>query len=346
MLTESAVTTRSMRDRTLALIGVLTAIVVASVGLTACSEQVPETNPPWADTEYLRVHVPDLTANARQQDSYVIEYRDTESGERRVVMIDAGNEDDMREHGLVYLKVHGISQIDELYVTHPHKDHYGGVRALLESDVEIKRLFMNIPLESQCGREVPWGCDYPHVLETIELAQSNGVEHAEIYVDNLSAPQELWSEDSLSLTLLFAPRGQHPDLGTTDINDMSLIMRLAANGLSYMLVGDLNHAGGTYLAKRLGDALKADVLQAPHHGAEGAAPNEFLQAVDPEHAIVSSFSQLWCSKRSERIRQFLERNGTTTRVVGMQGDLMIRHFKDDDPVWVEDRGRYTGCDTN
>jgi hypothetical protein len=123
-----------------------------------------------------------------------------------------------------------------------------------------------------------------------------------------------------------------------------MIMRLEANGLSYMLIGDLNRPGGKYLADRLGDRLHADVLQAPHHGAEGAAPNEFIQAVNPKHAFVSSFTELWCSKRSERIRKFLENNQTVTRVLGMQGDVMVRHFKNADPVWVEDRSRHMSCE--
>ena len=339
----------------------LSGLVLLLVGLSARSD-TPQVALLWSEREYLRVHVPDLTGNARQQDSYIIEYRGdrgsdagicswfetsvgADSDGQRVVMIDAGNYEDMRDVGVTYLKSHGIAQIDELYVTHAHKDHYGGVRALLESDIPIKRLFMNIPLESTCNREIPWGCDYPHVLETIELAKSKGVEHSEIYVDDLSAPEKLFQADGVDLTLLFAPRGEHPDLGVVDINDQSMIMRLATPDLDYLLIGDLNRRGGAYLVQHLGDSLKSDVLQAPHHGAEGAAPDEFLQAVDPNHAIVSSFTNLWCSKRSERIRTFFERNDTVARVLGMQGNVMVRHFVDAEPVWVEDRSRHMDCDT-
>jgi beta-lactamase superfamily II metal-dependent hydrolase len=339
---------------------ILPAILATATVLSGCSDQANDIALPWGENEYLRVHVPDMTGNARQQDSYILEYRGGRSSSggirswfgsrasssgQRVVMIDAGNYEDMRDVGIAYLRSHGIEQIDELYVTHPHKDHYGGVRALLSSDIKVKRLLMNIPLETTCNREIPWGCDYPHVLETIELAKKKGVEHRELYVDDLSAPELLWQDEGIELTLLFAPRGEHPDLGVVDINDQSMIMRLQTPALRYLLVGDLNRQGGAYLAQRLGDELKADVLQAPHHGAEGAAPDEFLQAVDPDHAIVSSFTSLWCSKRSERIRTFFERNETVARVLGMQGNVMVRHFSDSEPVWVEDRRQHMDCDT-
>lgn len=106
------------------------------------------------------------------------------------------------------------------------------------------------------------------------------------------------------------------------------------------------HQGGEYLTKTLGNKLKADVLHAPHHAAESAAPNALLQAVNPSHAIVSSFTDLWCSKRSERMRSFFEKAGVQTRVLGVQGHVMVRHFRDTEPVWVEDRSKNINCEAH
>lgn len=312
--------------------------------LSGCAKNEDTTSLPWAKTEILRFHAIDLTRNLTQQDSYLIEAKDPGSARPSIVMIDVGQAKDMEQVGLPYLKMHGIKQIDKLYITHPHKDHYGGLEALLDSDITVKQLYMNIPLQASCDREIPWGCDYPHVLDVIEKAKAKGIDHSQLYVNDPTKPVTAVRRGLAQLNLLFAPESKHPDLGLVDINDHSMVFQLKIGDFTYLLPADLNDQGGEYLTKTLGDKLKADVLHAPHHAAEGAAPTAFLQAVNPSHAIVTSFTDLWCTKRSERMRTFFEKAGVQTRVLGVQGHVMVRHFHDTGPVWVEDRSKQVKCD--
>ena len=125
----------------------------------------------WAEHEVLRIHAPDLSQLGRQQDAYVIEIKDSKTKTIRTVMIDTGFYEEMKDYGVDYLKENGAHKIDELYITHAHKDHYGELQALIEKRIPIGTLYFNYPLKSTCDKELKGGCDYEHVLNTIELAK-------------------------------------------------------------------------------------------------------------------------------------------------------------------------------
>jgi beta-lactamase superfamily II metal-dependent hydrolase len=82
-------------------------------------------------------------------------------------------------------------------------------------------------------------------------------------------------------------------LGTSwPANDVSLVLRVRADGHAVLLTGDLEEAGvaGLLAAEREGKIdLRACVLVAPHHGEVlGELTAELLAAVSPEVVIVST----------------------------------------------------------
>ena len=318
--------------------------------VSACSEAPPSppapaalTVEPWAVDEVARVHAPNFAAGGRQQDVYLIEIKTAGADTPMRLVIDAGQHTDMASAGLAYWRRWGVQHVDVLYVTHPHKDHYGGVQALLEEGMSIGRLVMNQPKASSCAREVPWGCDAAHIEQTIAKAKAQGVQHEELRVNDPKRPVTLLKQDGVELTLWFAPDGTHPVLGDVDINDMSLFMRLDVDGFVYWFTGDMNSAAGDYLVKQLGGQLKADVLKVPHHGAESTVGNAFFTAVSPQFTLVPAHTGLWCSERSQRIREDLALLGAQTYVMGLQGDVLVRHFKGRPPVWASQHPASLDC---
>ena len=299
---------------------------------------------PWADTERARVHAPDMVKGVHnQQDMYLLEFRSPEQEKPVRLLVDVGDEPGMRDHGLPYLKRLGVGHLDRVYITHPHKDHYGGLALLLDSGVTIGQLVMNRPLKAKCDTERPWGCDWDHIEQTLELARARGVPHVELFVDDPQQPAVLWTQEGVDLSLVLAPRPEHPVMGLVDINDMSMVMRLQVSGVVHWFTGDMNVAAGDFLLLELGQKLKGDVLKVPHHGAESTVTNAFLEAVAPQRSWVPSPANLWCSQRSQRMRDWLEGQGVQNHVMGVQGDVWVRYFSDREPLWFSDRPATQTC---
>ena len=307
---------------------------LCAIGLAACSgDQSPVLPKPWADTEVVRVHAPDVSGSGLQQDLYLIEFR--APGEQQVqrFLIDAGDEVGMRDQGLPYLQRQGIDHLDRVYITHPHKDHYGGLNPLFKSPVTVGQLVMNRPLAKACDAERPWGCDLAHIEQTLAAARERSIEHTELFVDDPTQPLSLWRQDGAELSLWFAPRPEHPALGEVGINDMSMFMRLQVGERVHWFTGDMNVAAGDFLLTVLGPRLKGDVLKVPHHGAESTVSDAFLAAVAPTQSWVPTHAGLWCSLRSQRVRDWLQEHRVANHVMGLHGDTLLHYFRDREPLW-------------
>jgi competence protein ComEC len=122
---------------------------------------------------------------------------------------------------------------------------------------------------------------------------------------------------------LYAFDADNTPAGETDINDMSAVMMLACGKTKVLFAGDLNAPIGRYIVKNKDTiSIRADILKAPHHGAEGTAANDFFQAVNPAVIVVPAPAGLWKSDRSKRIRELMR--DKRCLVNGIDGDITVR----------------------
>lgn len=78
----------------------------------------------------------------------------------------------------------------------------------------------------------------------------------------------------------------HPDGGHWRGNNGSCVLRIAMGSeLRILLTGDIEKRAERALLGRLGTALQAEVLVAPHHGSAGASSADFVAAVKPQLVI-------------------------------------------------------------
>jgi len=220
-----------------------------------------------------------------------------------------------------YLKNNNITAIDKFFISHAHKDHYNGIINVIQSGVKIKTVFFNVPDKEVCDTEKPWGCDYDHILKTIQFIKDHNIP-----VEKLKAGDSFVPQDDTTLIILAIFDGRNTPIGKTDINDTSAIMKLTYGKISILFTGDLNARLSEYLVKAKYD-LKADILKVPHHGTEGVATNDFFDAVFPKLAIVPSPYDLWLSDRSKRVRDYFSSKSIPALVSGMDRDVNILLFK-------------------
>jgi beta-lactamase superfamily II metal-dependent hydrolase len=228
-------------------------------------------------------------------------------------LIDAG---DANGKLVDHLKTQGVAVIDKIYISHAHKDHYGGLLPILKSSIQMKQVFFNVPDQSVTKRD--GGLDLKDVNDTLTALRQRGVE-----IKSVWAGDTAFSEGGIRLEVLYAFDGVQTPVGPTDVNDMSVIMLLSNADMKALFTGDLNFRLGTYLAES-GDArLHAQFLKFPHHGAENLAPNSFFDLVNPSVVVVPAPEQLWLSERSRRAREWAAAKMVGTYVTGSAGNVQV-----------------------
>jgi beta-lactamase superfamily II metal-dependent hydrolase len=255
--------------------------------------------------------------SAMQGDSHLIQ---TDTGKN--ILIDTGYFKQAEDMLIPFLISKKVKKLDKVYISHPHQDHYAGLLMLLKKGIRIKEVYFNLPDKEICDAEIPWGCNYKELLEYHDSLTKSGV-----VVLTAKAGDKFEIGTAASLEILYAYDGVNTPVGRTDINDMSLIMKLTNGTQTALFTGDLNAKIGAYLAKD-GNNIKADILKLPHHGTEGAAPDAFFEAVSPTVVMVPSPALLWCSARSSRMKKWVESKKIPTYVNGFVGHVVVKMQKD------------------
>ncbi len=252
----------------------------------------------------------------------------------KTVLIDAGYLKPAQNVLIPLLEKKKIKKIDVVFISHPHRDHYEGLKPIQSAGIEIGKVFFNIPNKALCDREIPWGCNYKQIGEYRRM-----LERANVKIEKAKPGMRFDLGNNASMEILYAFDGVNTPVGKTGINDLSLIMMLNYNGYKMLFTGDLNRKIGRYLAKQ-GKNLKADILKVPHHGTEGVAPDSFFKAVNPDYAMIPAPAQLWCHKRSLRIRNWFQKNDVPVFVNGWHGNVEVQITGSDLKIIPEKQNHY------
>lgn len=161
-----------------------------------------------------------------------------------------------------FLKSRGVGQIDHLFITHAHEDHFGDL-ARLNEEIPIKSLHYTEGTEKQ-----------PNFLKALEQMKPETIQ-SPIYTDTL------WQKDSVSFESLY------PNHDGDGQNDDSLVLLTKIKGTNILLTGDLELEGERELLQTHPDKLDIDILKVGHHGSKTSSHIEFLEHLSPKTAVIS-----------------------------------------------------------
>lgn len=192
----------------------------------------------------------------------------------RTLLVDGGARTPFYDAGarviLPFMRAKGYRRVDTIIVTHPDLDHYGGLRAVVES-VEVGEV-LSSGLRSESRSYQAWreaidrhGIAYRAVAKGDTLAALGGVRGLFLHPDSL---------------FLSGP-------ARTNANEASVVLRLSFGAFSMLLTGDIEDKGEAATVRRP-SSLKSTVLKSPHHGSNSSSGTAFLNAVDPEAVAVSA----------------------------------------------------------
>jgi len=200
--------------------------------------------------------------NVGQADSELVILPDN-----RTILIDAGNKND-GDLIVDYLNSLKIVSLDYVICTHPHEDHIGGMKDIIEN-FDIGQLYL--PLFSE--DDTPTTKVYENLLEAMD---DKGLS-----ITTAVAGLSILSEPGLDIHMI-APNST--DYG--DLNEYSAVVYLKYYNTVALFMGDAGITSEKEILKS-GYDINADILKVGHHGSSTASSKKFISAVSPKEAIIS-----------------------------------------------------------
>lgn len=162
----------------------------------------------------------------------------------------------------------GIKTIDAAVISHMDTDHYNGLPSLIER-FRVRKVLVNERFFHS-----------PDASGFLGFLSDKGVP-----VEVVERGVELEGLGSARVKVLNPPRG----LSGLSPNDSSCVLMIEHGGRGALLCGDIQERGIRTLLNA-GYDLKADVVQAPHHGNRISNVADLYAAVRPQYILVSTSS--------------------------------------------------------
>ncbi|MBF0255655.1 MAG: DNA internalization-related competence protein ComEC/Rec2 [Gammaproteobacteria bacterium] len=153
---------------------------------------------------------------------------------------------------LPFLKQRGIDRLDRLIISHPARDHAGGLAAILAQ----------MPVEQLIAQ--PGAKAYPRPAEPCRAGLA-------------------WEWDGVEFEIVHPrePERWRP-------NDASCVLRVASGKAKLLLTGDLERPGEQALLAEQGPRLAGSLVQVGHHGSRTSSSPAWVETLAAPLALVSS----------------------------------------------------------
>lgn len=205
-----------------------------------------------------------------------------------------------------YLQSRGIRTIEGIFLTHPDFDHLESLLALArDPDFEVNALYLaDVEVQDTEARKE---------LEMAVAAQDGRIQR-------ISAGDQL-NAGSLTVDCLWPTA----EMGGSDINGSSLVLKLQFHTWSILLTGDMDLAAEEAIEDGLSHCT---VLKIAHHGSRTASGYEFLKITAPFLAVISCERGNLYGHPHAEVLQRLDALEIPWRVTDDTGSILLTLKKD------------------
>lgn len=251
-------------------IGILLVLIslIASIAFREIyiNREDQEANPPQESTSSgegqtitegnLMLHMIDVG----QADSFLLIQDDC------IALIDCGTRS-TGEDVVEYLKNMGITEIDYVIGTHPHDDHMGGMYDVI-TNFEIGTII--IPEIEEGEITTNW---YMKLMKEIKDGNYT-VDHPEL--------KEIYNLGYASMKVI-GPISEPKD----NTNNYSIVLKVTFGEMDIIMTGDAEKDVEEEILAS-GENLDAEILKVGHHGSDTSNTKEWLDAITPQYALIST----------------------------------------------------------
>ena len=215
------------------------------------------------------------------------------------VLMDAGRSDSFSPSEHLFYNW-GVTDINKLVVSHPHRDHL--------QDLPTLTSLINVR-SRVCNPHTPESLVYPSGKNNLSEPLSSWFEMSNSYTKTVSDDESLTNSaffGGVQFNTFYAKENQLSDTAKKNMNNYSLLVTVYYRGLLIVFPGDLEPDGwdavldNTNLCNHLYGSYK--ILIAPHHGRSsgirrnGQIYSRFLDMLQPSLTIISD---KWGSETTE-----------------------------------------------
>jgi len=201
--------------------------------------------------------------------------------------------------------------IDLVVLSHPHDDHVSGLIPVL------KRYKVKAFLDG--GQEHPT----PAYTQCLEVIQEKGISYQLAQLG-----MQIQLGEGLQMRVLH-PEGELLSGTDSDVNNNSIVLRLVYGRISFLLTGDVEEEAEAVLLLSNED-LASTILKSPHHGSDTSLNLRFLEAVNPQLAVIQVGAD----------NQFGHPDPTTLAKLEERGVMVLRTDQNGTVEVVSDGERY------
>lgn len=214
------------------------------------------------------------------------------------MIIDSGDKSNANKQTIAdFTESKGITTFDYLLLTHQDSDHVGNMDWVIDN-YEIKYIFrpnmktVNETYAPQLPDEFNTGSSF--TTDTVIYgkfmlsAYNEGCPVEIFYKDSDFTNTILYMEETYTYSFDFlTPTAEKAsDIYYKDNNNYSPVILFEYCGTKIMFTGDAEKENLGEYVLTYGNTYNVDILKVGHHGSENATTSAFVEAIDPEYAII------------------------------------------------------------
>lgn len=237
------------------------------------------------NNDLLKVHYLDVG----QGDSIFIELPNNET-----MLIDAA-ESYQSENIINYLKNLNYQKIDYVIGTHPHTDHIGGLKDIINT-FEIGKIYM------------PKAVSTTRTYESLLMA----IKDKNLKINTAKAGTSIIDTDALKINIL-APNSET----YTELNNYSVVTKITYGTTKFLFMGDAEKLS----ENEIKEDVTADVIKIGHHGSNTSSSIDFIKKVNAKYGIISvGLNNKYNLPKEETITNW-ENSGTKIYLTSINGTI-------------------------